>query len=234
LLDRLRVELDFTRKRVTLARPQEPLQNELPNLAQEFSSIQSIMDALNEGRLESAVLSLYLEMEQFLDRLITEDEELRNTDRTGLRKLGLLQKIRFIAEHKNIPDQEQVISALGQLVNSRNEVAHSASFKGMQRASVRELLEAADRTVFTLRALTRTASVRRWVAAVYIEARPKGRTEGSRIDEYVVEDQAERVLGTFKTQQEAIAWAKSRGRVPHVARVRHLNDKKIPDYWRVA
>ena len=32
-------------------------------------------------------------------------------------------------------------------------------------------------------------------------------SEGSRIDDYVVEDHADHVLGTFKTQQEAIAWA---------------------------
>jgi SRSO17 transposase len=33
-------------------------------------------------------------------------------------------------------------------------------------------------------------------------------------------------------QAEAITWAKSEGHSPHVARVRHLNDKKIPDHWR--
>ena len=43
---------------------------------------------------------------------------------------------------------------------------------------------------------------------VYVEARPKGRTEGSAIDDYVVEDHADHVLATFKTQQEAITWAK--------------------------
>ena len=43
---------------------------------------------------------------------------------------------------------------------------------------------------------------------VYVEARPKGRTEGSAIDDYVVEDHGDHVLATFKTQQEAITWAK--------------------------
>jgi hypothetical protein len=36
----------------------------------------------------------------------------------------------------------------------------------------------------------------------------------------------------FNTQVEAITWAKSQGHSPHVARLRHLNDKKIPDHWR--
>ena len=51
---------------------------------------------------------------------------------------------------------------------------------------------------------------------------PKGRPEGSPIDDYVVEDHADHVLATFKTQREAIEWAKKNGHTAHVARVRHL------------
>jgi hypothetical protein len=72
------------------------------------------------------------------------------------------------------------------------------------------------------------------MANVYVEPRPKGRPEGSRIDDYVVVDHADHVLGTFKTQREAIDWAKAEGHHPLVARVRHLNDKKKPDHWRAA
>ena len=72
------------------------------------------------------------------------------------------------------------------------------------------------------------------MANVYVEARPKGRPERSPIDDYVVEDHADKVLGTFKTQKEAIDWAKAKGHQPLVARVRHLNNKKIPDHWRSA
>jgi hypothetical protein len=72
------------------------------------------------------------------------------------------------------------------------------------------------------------------MANVYVEARPKGRTEGSAIDDYVVESAADLVLATFKTQREAIEWAKRQGHAPSVARVRHLNDKKRPDHWRSA
>ena len=70
------------------------------------------------------------------------------------------------------------------------------------------------------------------MAIVYVEARPKGRPEGTKIDDYVVEDHADHVLGTFPTQEKAISWAKAQGHSPHVARVRHLNDKKRPDHWR--
>jgi len=69
---------------------------------------------------------------------------------------------------------------------------------------------------------------------VYVEARPKGRPEGSPIDDYVVEDHADNVLATTRTQQDAIDWAKANGHHPLVARVRHLNDKKKPDHWRSA
>ena len=72
------------------------------------------------------------------------------------------------------------------------------------------------------------------MANVFIEARPKGRSEGSPIEDYVVEDHADHVLGTFRTQEEAINWAKKDGHSPLVARVRHLNDKNTPDHWRSA
>jgi hypothetical protein len=41
---------------------------------------------------------------------------------------------------------------------------------------------------------------------VYIEARPKGRPEGSAVDDFVVEDHADHVLAAFRTQREAIEW----------------------------
>jgi hypothetical protein len=70
------------------------------------------------------------------------------------------------------------------------------------------------------------------MAKVYVEARPKGRPEGSPITGYVVEDSADKVLKTTSTQKEAIDWSKANDHSPHVARVRHLNDKKKPDHWR--
>jgi hypothetical protein len=70
------------------------------------------------------------------------------------------------------------------------------------------------------------------VPNVYVEARPKGRPEGSAIEGYVVEDHADHVLHTARTQADAIGWAKREGHLPLIARVRHLNDKKNPDHWR--
>lgn len=70
------------------------------------------------------------------------------------------------------------------------------------------------------------------MASVFIEARPKGRPEASPIADYVVEDHADHVLAAFKTQHEAIDWARKNGHSPHVARVLRLNDKKKPDQWR--
>jgi hypothetical protein len=42
------------------------------------------------------------------------------------------------------------------------------------------------------------------MANVYIEARPKGHPEGSPIQDYVVEDHADHVLGTFVPEWVAI------------------------------
>jgi hypothetical protein len=69
---------------------------------------------------------------------------------------------------------------------------------------------------------------------VYVEARPKGRPEGGAINDYVVEDHADNVLATFKTQRDAIEWSREHGHAPLVARVRHQNDKEKPDHWRAA
>ena len=40
------------------------------------------------------------------------------------------------------------------------------------------------------------------------------RPDGSGIEDYVVEDHADHVLGTFKTQREAIDWAIKNGHTP--------------------
>jgi hypothetical protein len=72
------------------------------------------------------------------------------------------------------------------------------------------------------------------MAIVFIEARPKGKPQVTPITDYVVEDHADHVLRTCRTQEEAIEWAHKNGHTSHVARVRHLNDKKKPDHWRSA
>jgi hypothetical protein len=64
------------------------------------------------------------------------------------------------------------------------------------------------------------------MASIYIEPRPKGRPEGSPIEDYIAEDHADHVLVSFKTQHEAIEWAKGQGHAPHLARVRHQTTRK--------
>jgi hypothetical protein len=71
------------------------------------------------------------------------------------------------------------------------------------------------------------------MANVYIEPRPKGRPEGSPIEDYAVENDANHVLAEFKTQHDAIDWAKKQGHRPLVARVRNTS-KGNPDHWRAA
>ena len=52
---------------------------------------------------------------------------------------------------------------------------------------------------------------------VYIEAHPRGRPEGSAVQDFVVEDHADHVLAAFKTQREAIEWARKNNHSPLVA-----------------
>jgi hypothetical protein len=68
------------------------------------------------------------------------------------------------------------------------------------------------------------------MANVFVEARPKGHSGPT--EEYVVEDQADHVLHTAGTQDEAVAWARAQGYTPLIARVRNLNDKKKRGHWR--
>ena len=69
------------------------------------------------------------------------------------------------------------------------------------------------------------------MANVYIEARPQGRPEESRVDDYVLKS-AGPYPRHVQDQHNAIDWAKKNGHAPLVARVRHLNDKRRPDHWR--
>ena len=56
---------------------------------------------------------------------------------------------------------------------------------------------------------------------VFVEPRPKkGRSKGSAIEDYVVEDHADHVLHTSKNQEQAVEWAKNNGHKPVVAHVR--------------
>src|SRR3954464_13630448 len=86
--------------------------------------------------------------------------------------------------------------------------------------------------VLALVATVKLRSDSRWrtegMANVYVEPRPKGRPEGSPIEDYVVEDRADHPLATFGTQHEAIEWAKAQGTLPWVARVRHRTTRTSP------
>lgn len=70
---------------------------------------------------------------------------------------------------------------------------------------------------------------------VYVEPRPKARTEGTAIDDYVLEFAGDKPVDgkAYKTQKEAIDAAKAAGHKPLVSRVRHT-DKGKPDQWREA
>ena len=68
---------------------------------------------------------------------------------------------------------------------------------------------------------------------VYVEARPKGRPEGSAIEDYVGRITQTTCSPPSKHNRRQSTGPEERTR-PADARVRHLNDKKKPDHWRAA
>ena len=67
---------------------------------------------------------------------------------------------------------------------------------------------------------------------VYIVDRPTGGTDGDGRTDFVVEDHAGQILGTFDMQMEAILWAKDAGYEALVACNSHPGDKNNPEHWR--
>ena len=72
------------------------------------------------------------------------------------------------------------------------------------------------------------------MANVYVEPRPKGRPEGSPIEDYVVEDHADHALAVFHTQEGAIEWAKENGHKPLWRASATWTTRRTPDHWREA
>jgi hypothetical protein len=73
------------------------------------------------------------------------------------------------------------------------------------------------------------------MAAAFIEHRPKSTDPKSATSHFVIVlAGGKEVGGTFKTQADAKDEACNAGYRPvHVARVRHLQDRDVPDHWRV-
>lgn len=70
------------------------------------------------------------------------------------------------------------------------------------------------------------------MAAAFVEFRPRSSSKDEKVSHYVIVVGGEELHGTFETQKEAKEFACKRYTEVHVARVRHLQDKKIPDHWR--
>ncbi len=73
------------------------------------------------------------------------------------------------------------------------------------------------------------------MANVYVEPRPKGRSDGAAIDHYVLEHAGGTSVDGIRhgTQEAAIKAAKALGHSPLVGRVRDTS-KGNPDHWRSA
>lgn len=151
VLDRLRVELDFPRKRVVLTRPRRRRSSKYPWISREFSSFQSIMEDIEDDKPTRAILQLSWDLEQFLDRLITEDEVLRKVQEDWpSRSRTLSDKFRIIEKHEDFQGIKESVQAL---IDARNQAAHSFPFVAPDRASVEALMLAAESVVSRFRRL---------------------------------------------------------------------------------
>ncbi|MFD3227093.1 hypothetical protein [Rahnella aceris] len=63
----------------------------------------------------------------------------------------------------------------------------------------------------------------------YVEHRPATTTTREH-HVVIVDGKVEKITNT---QKEAADWANNKGYATHVARERHLQDRDIPDHWRV-
>jgi hypothetical protein len=66
---------------------------------------------------------------------------------------------------------------------------------------------------------------------VFIEPRQKDGKRGA-LSTTTMSSRRKVITSSKHSKPRKRAWAKSEGHSPSVARVRHLNDKRIPDHWR--
>lgn len=149
ILDRLKVQLDFPRKRVVLTRPGRLRSSKYPFISREFSSFRSIMKDIEDDKLIRTILQIGWEMEQFLDRLIIEDKVLHEFQENRLsRPRTLSDKFRMIEKHEGLQDITEPVRTL---IDARNRAAHGVPFEAPDRASVEALMVAAEKIVSRLR-----------------------------------------------------------------------------------
>ena len=144
VLERLQVELDFPGNKVTLTLPRMR-RTKYPYLAKEFVSLRSIIESIDQGKNTEAMLQLSWELEQFLDRLIKDDESLRKAhDQITTRTPTFAEKLALIETHTPAAGIGQ---AMRDIANARNQVVHGVAFRTPDKATVEKLLGAAESIV---------------------------------------------------------------------------------------
>ena len=147
VMEKLRIQMDFPRKTVVLTRPRQ-VSRGYPNLARELAGFGSIQEAFKTGRIVHGMVMLGLEIERFLDRLLTEDATLRAIpSEMGFSRKTLGQKLSIICDAKGIKDMGPEIH---RIVAARNEAVHGMSFKVPDETFIKSLMQAAEALVSRL------------------------------------------------------------------------------------
>jgi len=107
--------------------------------------LRSIIESIDQGKNTEAMLQLSWELEQFLDRLIKDDESLRKAhDQITTRTPTFAEKLALIETHTPAAGIGQ---AMRDIANARNQVVHGVAFRTPDKATVEKLLGAAESIV---------------------------------------------------------------------------------------
>jgi len=151
ILERLRVELDFPRAQVNLVFSRRGAAT-YPHLAREFPHFESALQSIEAQRNREGIMMLSWDMERFLNRLMTSDEELRgvvDADEVPLRRWTLGKLLLAVCQGKRIGG---LGSDINEFTMTRDKAAHAPIFGDVEKLSTDVVLEAAERIVSRLSA----------------------------------------------------------------------------------
>ena len=147
VLEWLKIELDFPKGLLKLTRSQLSDYN-FPAMSNEFPSLDTIIESFEKKELATGVMKLSWEMERYLDRLISADNELINAFKeVPYQKMTLGQKFNTILKVKNL---KKISKEINNFVAFRNTIAHSRDERGLKRIKPKNILSISEKIVLIL------------------------------------------------------------------------------------
>jgi tetratricopeptide (TPR) repeat protein len=147
ILEWLRVELDFPNAQVKFIYPQ-PGASKYPHLASEFPKFEAALKSIEAQKIQEGIMMLAWDMERFLDRLTTEEEELKDVmDELPLSQRSIRRKFLDVCKAKKVTG---LAKELDEFLNARNTAAHAKVYESWDKLSTESLLRSAEAIVSRL------------------------------------------------------------------------------------